>query len=283
MLLLWAPRASALRSPPSLGRHPRCLSTLPNNRSIYVHPTTSPSSPHDTYTLTLTPTSPPHAHLALGTTTALPVTPRSFRENPHFLKLVHSVLREHAIHDPTVRGAAAAYASSAGATLGSGGVGFIASGGTGLPPNHPSAQAARQAAKRSRPSNIPGSARSPTTPSPSPSSTPYSAYGGGGGAGGDGAGGASAQGGAGGGGRGGWVHVSDERRAPEYGRIAWPEDIFGSVEVDGRGEFVGEGGNYQESGTYRIVTNEGVLGLSGYLMGKVRAAVEGLEKQGVGR
>ncbi|KAK7535142.1 uncharacterized protein J3D65DRAFT_630228 [Phyllosticta citribraziliensis] len=288
MLLLRASRPFALRSSRSPGRHARLVSTLPNNRNVYVHPTTSQSSPHDTYTLTLTPTSPPHPHLALGTTTAIPVTPRSFSENPHFLKLVHSVLRTHAIHDPTVRGAAAAYASTAGATLGSGGAGFIAGGGGssgagGLPPNHPAAQAARQAAKRARPSNIPGSARSPTTPSPSPSSTPYSAYGGGGGAGGDGAGGASAQGGAGGGGRGGWVHVSDERRAPEYGRIAWPEDIFGSVEVDGKGEFVGEGGNYQESGTYRIVTNEGVLGLSGYLMEKVRAAVEELEKHGVGR
>jgi hypothetical protein len=34
-----------------------------------------------------------------------------------------------------------------------------------------------------------------------------------------------------------------------------PEDIFGSVEVDGKGEIIG---NYQASGTYRIVTNEGM-------------------------
>jgi hypothetical protein len=59
-------------------------------------------------------------------------------------------------------------------------------------------------------------------------------------------------------GRGGWVHVSDERRPPDWGRIADPEDIFGSVEVDQTGKFVGEGGNYQESGTYRIVTNDGM-------------------------
>lgn len=45
--------------------------------------------------------------------------------------------------------------------------------------------------------------------------------GGGGGAGGDSSGGASAQGGAGSGGRGGWIHVSDTRNSPEYGRIAW--------------------------------------------------------------
>ena len=70
-----------------------------------------------------------------------------------------------------------------------------------------------------------------------------------------GAGGASSQGGAGGGGRGGWVHLSDRRNPPDFGRIAWPEDILGSVEVDGKGEVVGK---VQPSGTYRIVTNEGM-------------------------
>ena len=79
---------------------------------------------------------------------------------------------------------------------------------------------------------------------------------------GDGAGGASSQGGAGGGGRGGYVHVSDLRAPPDYGRIAWPEDIFGSLEVDGHGNFIeGEGGvkgNWQGSGTYRIITREGM-------------------------
>ena len=62
--------------------------------------------------------------------------------------------------------------------------------------------------------------------------------GGGGGAGGSGTGGASAQGGAGGAGRGGWVHLSDRRNPPDFGRIAWPEDILGSV-VDPRDD-VGE-------------------------------------------
>lgn len=37
----------------------------------------------------------------------------------------------------------------------------------------------------------------------------------------DSSGGASGQGGAGSAGRGGWIHLSDERRPPEYGRIAW--------------------------------------------------------------
>ena len=86
--------------------------------------------------------------------------------------------------------------------------------------------------------------------------------GGGGGTGGDGAGGASGQGGAGGGGRGGWIHVSDLRAPPDYGRIAWPEDIFGSLEVDGTGQFVkgddGTHGNWQSSGTYRVITREGM-------------------------
>lgn len=73
--------------------------------------------------------------------------------------------------------------------------------------------------------------------------------------GGDGAGGASHSGGAGGGNKGGWIHVSDDRNPPDWGRIAWPEDIFGSVEVDGEGKVVG---NWQESGTYRMVTREGM-------------------------
>lgn len=38
---------------------------------------------------------------------------------------------------------------------------------------------------------------------------------------GDSSGGASGQGGAGSAGRGGWIHISDTRRPPEYGRIAW--------------------------------------------------------------
>ncbi len=73
-----------------------------------------------------------------------------------------------------------------------------------------------------------------------------------------GAGPTASQGGVGSAGRGGFVHVSDLRKPPDWGRIADPEDIFGSVEVDSTGNFVGEGGNYQESGTYRIVTNDGM-------------------------
>ncbi|KAI1635129.1 hypothetical protein F4809DRAFT_469988 [Biscogniauxia mediterranea] len=70
-----------------------------------------------------------------------------------------------------------------------------------------------------------------------------------------GGGGASGQGGAGGGGVGGHVHLSDLRNPPDYGRIASPEDILGSIEVDGHGDIVGD---FQPSGTYRILTNEGM-------------------------
>ena len=88
----------------------------------------------------------------------------------------------------------------------------------------------------------------------------------------------SVQGGAGGAGVGGWIrsppeggnapiadrlmsqhiHLSDARHVPDFGRIAEPQDIFGSLEVDGQGLFVQPKGRYQPSGTYRIVTREGV-------------------------
>lgn len=96
---------------------------------------------------------------------------------------------------------------------------------------------------------------------------------------GEGVGGASQQSGMGGANRGGWVHVGDTRNLPDWGRIAWPEDIFGSVEVDGNGNFVGEGGNYQASGTYRIVTREGVLGLTDFLREKLVQRLQELENQ----
>ncbi|KAG9788250.1 hypothetical protein KCU88_g1762, partial [Aureobasidium melanogenum] len=60
--------------------------------------------------------------------------------------------------------------------------------------------------------------------------------------------GASDQGGHGGAGRGGWVHVSDTRHVPDFGRIAEPEDIFGSVEVDGSGKFVDGHGRDRKMG-----------------------------------
>ncbi|KAI0202026.1 hypothetical protein F4808DRAFT_459409 [Astrocystis sublimbata] len=92
-----------------------------------------------------------------------------------------------------------------------------------------------------------------------------------------GAGGASSQGGAGGAGVGGHVHLSDLRNPPDYGRIAFPEDIFGSIEADGRGKIVGE---FEPSGTYRILTNEGILGLSDFMRTKLVERLRKEEKQG---
>ncbi|PHH67611.1 hypothetical protein CDD82_1278 [Ophiocordyceps australis] len=65
---------------------------------------------------------------------------------------------------------------------------------------------------------------------------------------------------------GGWVHLSDRRNPPDFGRTAWPEDILGSVEVSDAGKVVGR---LQPSGTYRIVTNEGILGLSPFMQAKL--------------
>jgi len=83
----------------------------------------------------------------------------------------------------------------------------------------------------------------------------------------------------GGAGRGGYIHVSDQRNPPDFGRVAWPEDIFGSLELDGEGKFVDGKGRYQESGTYRVVTNEGILALSEYLRGKLVERLEELDAQ----
>ncbi|THZ54534.1 hypothetical protein D6C86_09375 [Aureobasidium pullulans] len=214
----------------------RSISTLPNNSHIYVHKQ-SPS----VNVLSFLPTSPPTGSLAIGVTSQIPPTPDSLRENQSFMKILQFVIREHATTDPEVIAQAQAYASTAGSSLGSGGVFF--------------AQSQSKRSKR------------------------RTGYGGGGGTGGDGAGGASSQGGAGGAGRGGHIHVSDQRNPPDYGRVAWPEDIFGSLEVDGAGNFVGENGSYQESGTYRCVTREGILGLSPYLREKLVARLKQLEAE----
>ncbi|KAF1813395.1 hypothetical protein P152DRAFT_395615 [Eremomyces bilateralis CBS 781.70] len=219
----------------------RALSTLPNNPHIY----TFPDPPTSGHLLTLLPTDPPTRSLAIGFSPSIPPSPSTFRENPTFLRLLHAVIRTHAIHDPRIQSQAQVFAGPGGSSFGFGGS-------TTLPSNHPANRSRRTAEPRS-----PGIK-----------------------AGGDGAGGASRQGGAGGGKMGGWIHVSDERKPPDWGRIAWPEDIFGSLQVDGEGRFVGEGGEYQESGTYRVVTNEGVLGLSPFLRECLVRELRALEKCG---
>jgi hypothetical protein len=165
------------------------------------------------------------------------------KENPEFFKILHWVMKEHAAQDPEVVAAAAMYASQAGSALGSGGMFF---------PQHK--QRKRRLSKNQM-------------------------QGGGGGAGGDGAGGASSQGGMGGGGKGGYIHISDQRNPPDFGRVAWPEDIFGSLEVDSEGNFIDGNGRYQEAGTYRACTNEGMLVLSPFLRGKLVERLQQLDAQ----
>ena len=73
--------------------------------------------------------------------------------------------------------------------------------------------------------------------------------------------------------------MADERNPPDFGRVAWPEDILGSLELDGEGKFVDETGRYQRSGTYRVMTHEGFLGLSDYLRERVKEKVAELDAQ----
>ncbi|KAI1416272.1 hypothetical protein F5Y13DRAFT_129667 [Hypoxylon sp. FL1857] len=215
----------------------RCVSTLSTNPHIRVFPNAAPNNAH---LLTYLDTNPPIQRLAIGSTTELPPTPQSFSENREFLSILTEVLRSHAAEDPDLKAQAQAFAGPGGATLGSGGAFFP--------------QQRKQRGSK-------GSA---------------AGLGGGGGAGGGGGGGASAQGGAGGAGVGGHIHLSDLRNPPDYGRIAWPEDILGSIEVDGSGNIVGE---FQPSGTYRIVTNEGILGLSDFLRTRLVERLKEEEKK----
>ncbi|KAJ6126820.1 hypothetical protein N7523_002432 [Penicillium sp. IBT 18751x] len=207
----------------------RSVSTLEGNPHIFVFPSAGPG---DSHILSLLPSEPVNADLAIGVTYKLPPTPDSVRENPKFLTILQEVFSKHAHEDPDAQSQAQVMVSTSGANLYTGGV--LVTG---------------QRAKRRR-AEV-----------------------------GDSSGGASGQGGAGSAGRGGWIHISDNRRPPEYGRIAWPEDIFGSLEVDGHGQFVGENGNYQSSGTYRLVTREGILGLSPFLKEKLVQRLRELEKQ----
>ncbi|KAL8818963.1 MAG: hypothetical protein Q9223_002504 [Gallowayella weberi] len=196
----------------------RCIATLSNNPHIYI---VDDSKSLTSRLLTFLPTNPPKPQLAIGSTASVPPTPDSLTENHHFLSILHSVIGINAHQDPDIQSQAQAMASSGGSNLGSGGSMFP--------------QQRQRRRDRAGPS-----------------------YGGGGGAGGDGAGGASSQGGAGGAGRGGHIHVYDYRHPPDYGRIPDPEDIFGSLEVDGQGMFVDGHGRYQASGTYRICTRDGM-------------------------
>ncbi|PKS05743.1 hypothetical protein jhhlp_007572 [Lomentospora prolificans] len=202
----------------------RPLSTLSSNPNIKVftdHPAPGVNL------LTYLDTTPPSQAVAVGTTTALPPTPQSLKENPRFLSILNEVLVENAHNDPDLQSQARAFA-------GPGGTSFS----LGVFQN-----------QRRRAKKLTGDG---------------------------GAGGASAQGGAGGAGRGGYVHLSDTRNPPDFGRIAWPEDILGSVEVDAAGDIVGK---LVPSGTYRILTNQGILGLSPFLTEKLVARLKEEERK----
>ncbi|KAI1331773.1 hypothetical protein F5Y16DRAFT_243528 [Xylariaceae sp. FL0255] len=161
----------------------RCVSSLSSNPHIKVFPDAAPGGGH---ILTYLETNPPVSRLAVGSSTQIPPTPRSFSENSEFMPILNQVLQRHAAQDPDLQSQAKALA------------------GTGI---------------------------------------------------------------------GGHVHLSDLRNPPDYGRIAFPEDILGSIEADAEGNIVGE---FEPSGTYRIVTNEGILGLSDFLRTKL---VEQLKKE----
>ncbi|KAI1113928.1 hypothetical protein F5Y14DRAFT_416324 [Nemania sp. NC0429] len=207
----------------------RSVSILSSNRYIKAFPN---AAPNGGYLLTYLETSPPTSRLAIGTSTQLPPTPRSFTENHEFLSILNHVLRQHAAQDPILQSQALAFAGPGGSTLGSHGAFF------------PQQRKRRATSKTA--------------------------------AGGSEASGAAGQGGAGGAGVGGYVHLSDLRNPPDFGRIAFPEDILGSVEVDGHGKIIGE---FEPSGTYRIITNEGILGLSDFLRTKLIEKLQDEEKE----
>jgi hypothetical protein len=51
------------------------------------------------------------------------------------------------------------------------------------------------------------------------------------------------------------------------------------LEVDGEGAFVDGDGRYQEAGTYRACTREGVVVLSPFLRGKLVERLQELDEQ----
>ncbi|KAI0479574.1 hypothetical protein F4859DRAFT_513079 [Xylaria cf. heliscus] len=216
----------------------RPVSTLSSNPYVKAFPNAAPNSG---YTLTYLDTNPPTPRLAIGASGQLPPTPQSFAENHEFTFILNDVLRQNAAQDPGLQSQAQAFAGPGGGTFGSHAAFFP--------------QQRTQRATRKTAAGLVG----------------------GGGAGGSGASGASGQGGAGGAGVGGHVHLSDLRNPPDFGRIAFPEDILGSIEVDGNGKIIGE---FEPSGTYRIITNEGILGLSDFLRTKLIERLRDEEKRG---
>ncbi|KAI5293363.1 hypothetical protein KEM52_005613 [Ascosphaera acerosa] len=72
--------------------------------------------------LTLLPTDPPTPELALGVATRIPPTPDSFYENPRFLQILDSVLKEWAARCPRVHAEAQVVAHQGGLNFRGGGM-----------------------------------------------------------------------------------------------------------------------------------------------------------------
>ncbi|KAB8576232.1 hypothetical protein FH972_025760 [Carpinus fangiana] len=229
----------------------RTLTTLSGASHIYVFSHPDAPSRGQKHLFTLLPTSPPTPALALGSSLENPPSPDTFVENPDFLQVLHSVVAEHAVQDPSVQSQASAFVSQSGSGLGSGGSLFPQNRLKQRQSRSPAADKANKGANgEKRHARHDGSRTD----------------------------GMSAQGVQLPGGRGGFIHVQDERNPPDWGRIAWPEDILGSLEVDGSGQFVDGTGRYQRSGTYRLVTREGMFGISSFLRDKVKDSLTSIEK-----
>ena len=56
-----------------------------------------------------------------------------------------------------------------------------------------------------------------------------------------------------------WLHIGDERNPPPWGRIPYPEDIIGTVFVQGG---VIQPNTYQPMPTHRLATSNGFMQLS---------------------
>ncbi len=70
------------------------------------------------YLLSYLESSPPSWEAAIGVTTELPPTPRSFSGNKRFAEVLDEVLGQHAIKDDDLKAQAKALASPGGSTLG---------------------------------------------------------------------------------------------------------------------------------------------------------------------
>ncbi|KAH9077617.1 hypothetical protein EDB83DRAFT_2344878 [Lactarius deliciosus] len=69
----------------------------------------------------------------------------------------------------------------------------------------------------------------------------------------------------------GWMHIHDDRNLPPLNRIGDPDDIIGSVQVEG-GKILAE--TYQAMPSYRVCTADGVIQLTEGLTSKLRALLD---------